>query len=464
MKRSAIVSAPVLVVALLLFGTGARAALTERQMVILRSQPAVFKVVTYGLLELKTPDHVTVRLELLKAEYAEAESKGIIPAEISAPDYYWAKIIANPFEYLEASGEIALWRSKSNTGAPFAEGSAFAVSREGILLTNAHVVNDAGDGLLLGSDEAAAYTLRDPIADGIDQLSKQIGTAPTGDTRDDLKLSLARWLRTKSHAHANFTEAKIVINYAAPSRAISQLALQGAGLSTLFSVQPKPITLDTRVLAKGVPYPGKDVAVLQVVPGADFNPQDRLICLPLGDSDRVLPGDAIEAMGFPGVAFDPETMARSAAFRVATRPGQISQSKEMKGGWEGFEMTANINHGDSGGPVVYSDGTVIGINVAGENAQAVGFNVAVPINLAKELLKQAGITPDPGPLTGQWVHALQLFSDRRWADAEHEFDAIANAQAGSGTMPSVFQYSNPLSEYVNPYVREMQGRCRLRLK
>lgn len=461
MRKIAIASASVLVGGLLLFDAGARAALTERTMVILRSQPAVFKVLTIGTVELITPDHVTARLELLKAAYANDKRNGTIPADESATDYYWVRIIEHPFRYLVPSQERATWAT--NHPDVYALGSAFAVSREGILLTNAHVVNDAGNELL-GDSQVAAFWLKKPVDEAAQQLARQLGAELSGNSLLALEASLVGWFQEESHAHAKFTEAKIVINYAAPSRAIGQLALQGADLSTLFSVQPKPITLDTRVLAKGVPYPGKDVAVLQMQADADFNPQDRIICLPLGDSDRVLPGDAIQAMGFPAVAFDPETMASSAEFRVTTQPGQISQSKEMKGGWEGFEMTANINHGDSGGPVVYSDGTVIGINVAGENVQEVGFNVAVPVNLAKELLKRAGITPDPGPLTGQWVHALQLFSDRRWADAEQEFDAIANAEAGSGTMPSVFQYSNPLSEYINPYVREMQGRCRLRLK
>ena len=120
-------------------------------------------------------------------------------------------------------------------------------------------------------------------------------------------------------------------------------------------------------------------------------------------------------------------------------------------------MTSSIDHGDSGGPVLDQQGKVIGLNVGAATGEA-KLTLAVPINVAKEVLKQAGIQPDPGPLTRQWVEGVQLFGSGRYTEAYVKFLDVVNQQSMSltlsdGTKTAV--WSDQLKKYGNPYVHDM---------
>ena len=104
---------------------------------------------------------------------------------------------------------------------------------------------------------------------------------------------------------------------------------------------------------------------------------------------------------------------------------------------------------------------VIGLTVAGPLPQTPGqesppgHRLAVPINIAKEFLKQAGINPDPGPLTKLWEEGLRLYSNGQYSEACDKFDSVYEKTGQIGT--SIFEIGNP-------YVREMADRCKKKLK
>ena len=186
--------------------------------------------------------------------------------------------------------------------------------------------------------------------------------------------------------------------------------------------------------------------------------QDQLICLPLGDSSEVEQGTRVEAMGFPGVAFSPTSMNPQEEYHVDAQDGQIAQTRSLTTRVDAFEMTANINHGDSGGPVLDSRGLVIAITVVvRENAPS--HNLAIPINVAKELLRRAGITPDLGPLTAHWRNGVELFAAGQYPQAEQELETCAQMQGEPG--PGTFRLM-PDPPTVHPAVIELLARCRER--
>lgn len=109
---------------------------------------------------------------------------------------------------------------------------------------------------------------------------------------------------------------------------------------------------------------------------------DKLIPVPLGDSDVLSVGDTAIAIGNPlGLTFQ----------RTVTS-GIISAMNRTIGEAGGMFMEdllqtdASINPGNSGGPLININGEVIGINtVKVTSAEGMGF--AIPINLAKPILK-----------------------------------------------------------------------------
>lgn len=128
---------------------------------------------------------------------------------------------------------------------------------------------------------------------------------------------------------------------------------------------------------------GSDVAVIKVDPG-----KVDLKALPTGDSDKVVVGEAVVAIGNPlGYDFSITSGIVSATGRSLQAPnGQTIPN--------GIQTDAAINQGNSGGPLIDSQGKVIGINeqIASEGGGNDGLGFAVPINTAMRSLEQIKAT------------------------------------------------------------------------
>ncbi|MFD7643006.1 trypsin-like peptidase domain-containing protein [Kitasatospora sp. NPDC059795] len=129
---------------------------------------------------------------------------------------------------------------------------------------------------------------------------------------------------------------------------------------------------------------GYDVAVIRL----DNPPKDKLVPLPLGDSDKVAIGDATIAIGAPyGLEGTVTTGIISAKDRpVASGDETGAQASYMNA----LQTDASINPGNSGGPLLDGSGSVIGINSAIQSntsgsgrAGSIGLGFAIPINQAK---------------------------------------------------------------------------------
>jgi S1-C subfamily serine protease len=134
--------------------------------------------------------------------------------------------------------------------------------------------------------------------------------------------------------------------------------------------------------------PELDLAVLFV--GGSSN----LPYLPLGDSDAIAPGLAVDALGYPfgrDVEVGRVATAPDLVPDVSTTPGAISALRSNDAGERRFlQVTNTVNPGNSGGPLVTRDGFAIGvIHSKLVRASAIGF--AIPINEAKNLLDARGL-------------------------------------------------------------------------
>jgi serine protease Do len=105
---------------------------------------------------------------------------------------------------------------------------------------------------------------------------------------------------------------------------------------------------------------------------------DHLPTVPLGDSDRLRVGDWVAAIGNP-LEFD-----HSVTVGVVSSKGRKIFNQSFD---DYIQTDAAINPGNSGGPLINAVGEAIGISSAmSSEGQGIGF--AIPINLAKEVLKQ----------------------------------------------------------------------------
>jgi hypothetical protein len=154
------------------------------------------------------------------------------------------------------------------------------------------------------------------------------------------------------------------------------------------------------------PHPGKDVAVIKV-DGHD------LPTVPLGYSDPVNVNDPVYVIGYPS---DARVSAISALIATST-DGTISAVKRLDHpDIPVLQTTAIINPGNSGGPAFNAQGRVIGIATFKSGGS---YNYLVPINVAMDFVRQAGIEPQRGAFDDLWQRALTAYADGRWSRA-HE--------------------------------------------
>ncbi|MEO8026202.1 MAG: trypsin-like peptidase domain-containing protein [Bryobacteraceae bacterium] len=150
-----------------------------------------------------------------------------------------------------------------------------------------------------------------------------------------------------------------------------------------------------------------DLALIQIKPGK------KLPVLKLGDSDRLQVGQKVLAIGNPfGFSGTLTTGIVSSLGRDI--PTENNQTLEGM-----IQTDASINSGNSGGPLLDSQGSVVGINTAiyGPNGGSVGIGFAMPINRAKAMLEDYRSGKSFGRprlgvsvvyITGEFAEALEL--------------------------------------------------------
>jgi serine protease Do len=127
-----------------------------------------------------------------------------------------------------------------------------------------------------------------------------------------------------------------------------------------------------------------DVAVLKI--SADH----ELPTIKLGDSDSILVGDWVVAVGnpFPNLGLD-----RTVTVGVvsAKERQNLSFGGDDNPSYQNYIQTdASINPGNSGGPLVNLQGQAIGVNsaIATPTGGSVGIGFAIPINMARDVADQ----------------------------------------------------------------------------
>ena len=157
--------------------------------------------------------------------------------------------------------------------------------------------------------------------------------------------------------------------------------------------------------------PSTDVAILKIDAHAR-----ALTPLELGNSDAVVVGDSVDAIGNPfGFTRTLTTGVVSAVQRQIEAPNSLPIDHAI-------QTDAAINHGNSGGPLIDAQGRVIGVTSqisTGSTGQqgSVGIGFAIPINTVRSVAAQiissgkaqhAFLGLDAAPVTPQLAKLFHL--------------------------------------------------------
>ncbi|HKG78902.1 MAG TPA: trypsin-like peptidase domain-containing protein, partial [Pyrinomonadaceae bacterium] len=126
--------------------------------------------------------------------------------------------------------------------------------------------------------------------------------------------------------------------------------------------------------------PDTDLAVIRLTE----KPPGPLTVIPIGDSDKLVVGQKVLAIGNP---FGLDRTLTTGVISGLQRPIRARNSRLIEGA---IQTDASINPGNSGGPLLDSHGRMIGINsqILSPSGSSSGVGFAVPVSIAKRVVPQ----------------------------------------------------------------------------
>jgi S1-C subfamily serine protease/rhodanese-related sulfurtransferase len=281
---------------------------------------------------------------------------------------------------------------------PFVEiGSGWFVDGRGYLVTNAHVVDPAHRPLPWVTHELKKKAVDEAC---VKPALRERGVIPG--QRPDLEEQLRRG------AGRALDTAKVVT-----TPQITVLLSNGENLPAQVVKFSPPLLLDLG--GRPTADAGRDLALLRVRDGT-------YPAIALGRSDPKI-GDSVRILGFPNVVLSHELLNQSVTIEASVTNGAVSGFPMDQIGQDFIQTDAPAAHGNSGGPAIGEDATLVGVLTAvtpGQGGSIVqGFNFLIPARDVRTFLEGAGVVPGRSRFNEVWFAGLQaLFSGRYAVAAE----------------------------------------------
>lgn len=259
---------------------------------------------------------------------------------------------------------------KANLGS----GSGFIVSKDGYIVTAAHVVGDpralTEDGKItrMDDDKVKFYLCRAAAAQWLESKSPGI--------LNKITIAQLNQLTTQGIASGELQ----------PSNTEQNIYILGPAIS---DVENPPVA---RIVDMGDSSTEIDVALLKI-----DNLKENLPVLKVS-SDPISIGENLNTYGYPTEQFDfynglsnkgsNKDIWKSMLTASLTR-GIVSAERPSPKGMQYYQTDAAVDHGNSGGPVLNDENQVIGILVMGFDKQ--GFNFFIPSKYITEMCQKNGV-------------------------------------------------------------------------
>ena len=335
----------------------------------------------------------------------------LAPAAASAVSIQEALLLATPAVALvtaEVRGEVTMNCGRGTLTVrptPFVEtGTGWFVDGTGYLITNAHVVDPV--------HRMPPWVLHELKKKAIDQACVDPVLRAQGLMRGqnpNLEESIRRGATARALATAQVTTFP----------QLSVLLSSGLSLKADVVKFSPPLAFDLN--GKPTADARRDLALLRVKEGV-------YPAILLRDNDPKI-GDAVHIIGFPGVVQTHELLNRS--FEASVTNGAVSGFKQDAIGQDIIQTDAAAAHGNSGGPAVGDDASLVGVMTfttlsTSGSAIVQGFNFLIPARDVKKFLAGTPVTLGQSKFNDVWQAGLDALFAERYATAVRRI-AEANA-------------------------------------
>jgi S1-C subfamily serine protease/rhodanese-related sulfurtransferase len=350
-------------------------------------------------------DPMSARASKVRWALVLAASAGLaaIPSPSSALSVQEALLLAKPAVALVSAQVNANVTVNCGQGPvtisprPYIEvGTGWFVDGRGYLITNAHVIDPAHR---VPPWVAFDLKLRAVEEGCVKPAVRARGFAPG--ERPDLEEEILRAIP--------MTAVELT-----PTARVSVLLSNGANLEAHVVKFSPPMTLD----AKGSPLKdsGRDLALLKIQDGA-------YPALSITDKEPKL-GDEIYILGFPGVVRDHELLSRTALKEASATKGQVSGFNTDAIGQGVIQTDASAVHGNSGGPAVGDNASVVGVMTFISHlgaAEVQGFNFLIPAKDVRAFLAGTDVKPGGSRFNPLWAAGVAALFNERYSVALAKF-------------------------------------------
>ncbi len=286
-------------------------------------------------------------------------------------------------------------------GSPFTTsffGTGFFISSDGYIVTAAHVAAPTPESVK--QDLVELYLEQDAHDPNVGDCEA------TGNCQAMIDSHRASYLLSTNLTESTVTSVVLTQNMTAESQALPA------------------------ELKESSPNGERDAAVLKVN-------QENTPVLLLGDSSTVQDQDSISVIGYPGIAMTGMTGGNIANLLVPTiTTGTITAHKKgsadigFANGVNILQTDVTVEHGNSGGPAINSEGKVIGIVSFGASSTT---NFLITSNDIRDLVRASSAVNQLGHIDQLWRDGMGYYNQQRYKKAAplfHECAELNPVQVG----------------------------------
>lgn len=304
-----------------------------------------------------------------------------------------------------STGNVTFPQPGSSAGSSYPlglSGSGTFISSHGDILTADHVVNPPQDASL-------SQFLDDTAAQDVTNYINAHAKTQVAVAQVDQELYTGQIASTPQYGQV-----------------VSQvfLSIQYTGALTAANLQGVPTNLQAPVdkIEAQSAVNQSDVAIIHVN-------MNNMPSVQLGDSSSVQQQDQLTIIGFPGngdISYKPSDFLNDSVNNI-----EVSSIKTTDPGAQVIQVGGNVEHGDSGGPALDSNGDIVGIVSFGlsTSADPGGTSFLQASNSAETLIKSLNLDTTPGPFQKAWSQAFNDYAattSGHWHKAAQELQSLAS--------------------------------------
>jgi hypothetical protein len=320
-------------------------------------------------------------------------------------------------------------------------GSGFVVDDLGNVVTNAHVADPNNFIVMMYGMSNNTRFLDDLLDDVLTALADQYGAGSLqylgAEQLTDYALSFIYNIQEEGYLTVNVNERELYVQGNEPF-SFNQTTGDLINASSHY-----PATLvDSNEITSGIEYyfdqetkytDVADIAVINV--GSTFN----LPSIPV-TSEGLVTGQPIYVIGYPGLVDNEMFIDTSVIYGSTVTQGNISAIKPNSNNtFDLLQIDASVEHGNSGGPIVADDGSVVGIATYGlAPSESGNYNAGVAAGAVKDFLAQSAITATPNEERLTLEEAMLDISKSYYSRAKEKLQTLVDNQDSLGVIINPF--------------------------